>query len=97
MTELTPADMQQHMHQDDWVVVDVRQPWEFEEENLTDHNVPLHDIPGRLEELEGWKDKHVVLYCNTGQNSLMACQLLEEAGFPNVYHLEGGIEAWKDA
>lgn len=97
MQELTPQEMQQYMHLDNWMVVDVRPTWEYEEENLTDHNIPLHDIPGRLADITEWKDRHIILYCNTGQNSRMACNLLEGAGFPHIYHLEGGIEAWKKA
>jgi monothiol glutaredoxin len=40
------------------------------------------------------KDAAVALHCHHGMRSRAAAQELLQAGFTNVYNLEGGIEAW---
>lgn len=96
MKDYTPEELKEIINRDDLVLLDVREPWEYEEGNLTDNNIPVHDMPARMEELEQWKDKEVVCYCNTGQSSMMAVNVLEQAGFERVGHLQGGIEAWNE-
>jgi rhodanese-related sulfurtransferase len=46
----------------------------------------------RLTELP--REGIVVLQCHSGGRSEHATRLLQEAGFSNVFNLEGGIEAW---
>lgn len=96
MKDYEPNELKAIKDNDNVILLDVREPWEYEEDNLTEHNIPLHDIPGRMDELQEWKDKEIVCYCNTGQNSEMACNVLEEAGFEHISHLNGGIEAWHE-
>ena len=40
------------------------------------------------------KDRPLVVYCYHGHSSQHAAQFLIEQGFPEVYNLEGGYEAW---
>jgi rhodanese-related sulfurtransferase len=35
-----------------------------------------------------------VLYCRSGQRSEAAVRRLIEEGYPEVYNLRGGLEAW---
>ena len=42
-------------------IVDVREVWEHEENNIGGLNIPLGNIPGRLEELESLKDQEVIV------------------------------------
>lgn len=39
----------------------------------------------------------LVLYCNLGWRSALAAKTLQDMGFTNVAHIEGGLDAWKDA
>ncbi|MEE8457129.1 MAG: rhodanese-like domain-containing protein [Acidimicrobiia bacterium] len=39
----------------------------------------------------------LVLYCNLGWRSALAAKTLQDMGFTNVTHIEGGLDAWKDA
>ncbi len=76
-------------------LVDVREPHEYEEANIGGRLVPLGKVQTmQVEELEDLKDKEVIVYCRSGRRSMMACQMLEQAGFKNTYNLEGGILAW---
>jgi rhodanese-related sulfurtransferase len=41
--------------------------------------------------------KRVILHCASGGRSALAAQTLQEMGYEDVAHLDGGIKAWKDA
>jgi rhodanese-related sulfurtransferase len=43
------------------------------------------------------KNKKVVLYCKSGMRSAKAIELLQNAGFNNLYNLKGGIDAFLNA
>lgn len=78
------------------VVLDVRTPEEFAGGHLPGAvNLDVSD-PGfeqGLEELD--RDATYAVYCQTGNRSLAAAQAMREAGFDDVFDLEGGIEAWQ--
>ena len=38
----------------------------------------------------------VIVYCSDGARSALAAQSLQELGYHDVAHLEGGITAWAD-
>jgi rhodanese-related sulfurtransferase len=38
----------------------------------------------------------VILYCNRGSRSALAARSLQDLGFRDVAHLDGGIKAWSD-
>ncbi len=42
-------------------------------------------------------NKRVVLYCGTGGRSALAAKTLKDMGFPQVFSLVGGIQAWQAA
>lgn len=72
------------------IVVDVRKADEFAAGHIDGAvNIALEDIEAKLGELEAYKDKNVVLYCNTGNRSGKAGDLLVEKGFMNVYNADG--------
>lgn len=43
------------------------------------------------------KDKTYLVYCHANAPSMAGAQLMEDAGFMNVYRLEGNYSAWVDA
>lgn len=74
------------------VVVDVREPWEWEIARIQGSRlVPLGELAGRLAELDPRAE--LVTVCHKGTRSLMAQQLLQGAGF-RARSLAGGIDAW---
>jgi rhodanese-related sulfurtransferase len=42
-------------------------------------------------------EKRVILHCAAGGRSALAVRTLQEMGYTNVAHLEGGFSAWKQA
>jgi sulfur-carrier protein adenylyltransferase/sulfurtransferase len=76
-----------------FTLVDVREPWEYEVAKIPGSKlIPLGELEGRLPELR--REGIVVMQCHSGGRSELGTRLLQEAGFANVFNLEGGIEAW---
>ncbi len=76
-----------------WVLIDVREPWEFEACHLEGaRNVPLGELESRMAECAAAGTP--VFLCRSGQRSLAACTLAFRAGVPSPGHLEGGLLAW---
>ncbi len=81
--------------QKDFLFIDVREPYEYEEFNLGAKLIPLGDLMGRTDELGDHKAQEIVVYCRTGNRSGMAKQILNQIGYTNVRNVLGGISAWK--
>ncbi len=58
-------------------------------------NVPMFDVDDRLNELDQYKDREIVTICPGGGMSLVAVEVLNEAGFDKVRSLKGGTDAWR--
>lgn len=78
----------------DFVLVDVREPREYEVSHLDGRLIPLGQLAGRLDELD--KDAHVVVHCRSGGRSAKAVELLRGAGFGNAWNVQGGLLAWAE-
>jgi len=48
-----------------------------------------------LEYLHSFKEKEVVIVCGGGGMSLVAAEIMIQAGFKDVKSLNGGMELWK--
>lgn len=80
---------------EDFVLIDVREPDEYEICNLNGKLIPLGQIPEKVNEIP--KDKTVIMQCRSGGRSGKAVEWLEaNHGFENLYNLVGGILAWSD-
>jgi adenylyltransferase/sulfurtransferase len=77
----------------DFVLLDVREPHEFQIANLGGQLIPLNDLPKRVGELDRSKD--IVVHCKSGGRSQKAAEFLQQQGF-RVENLAGGITAWSD-
>src|SRR2546428_6922662 len=76
-------------------LVAVREPFEHEIANIDSARlIPLGELSDRLNELD--RDRLTIVHCHSGMRSAQAVRLLREAGFENVFNLEGGIAKWSD-
>ena len=75
-------------------IIDVRETWEHEEQNIGGQNIPLGTLPHRLAEIESLKDQEVIVYCRSGNRSGQAQRYLQQQGFSQVRNLLGGVEAY---
>ncbi|WP_323755917.1 rhodanese-like domain-containing protein [Roseivirga sp.] len=75
--------------------IDVREEWEFDEDNLGAKLIPLGDIPHRVTEIEELKETELIIHCKSGARAGRAQKYLISRGFTNVRNLLGGIEAFR--
>jgi molybdopterin/thiamine biosynthesis adenylyltransferase/rhodanese-related sulfurtransferase len=80
---------------EDVLVLDVREPHEYQIVNLGAKLIPLGEVAIRSVEL-GDKDREIVVHCKSGARSQKAALALKAAGFTHVENLTGGILAWAD-
>lgn len=74
-------------------VIDIREAHEVDSGNIGGKHIPMAEVMDRTDEIA--RDRMVVVHCKSGSRaSAMVYALETEKGFDNVYHLEGGIEAW---
>jgi sulfur-carrier protein adenylyltransferase/sulfurtransferase len=74
-------------------ILDVREGWEYELVRLPGAKlIPLGTLPQRVGELD--PKRPVAAYCHHGGRSLQALRFLQGAGFTEVAHLAGGIDAY---
>lgn len=76
--------------------IDVRNPDEYEEDNLGAQLIPLGDLPDSIEELEHMRGQDIYVHCRSGARSDRAKQYLISNGFEKVHNVLGGIMAFRD-
>lgn len=77
-------------------VLDVRREPEFETGHIPEADLwPLDNFRATLPKIE--KDVPLAVHCKGGYRSMVACSLLERAGFTNVINVIGGFDAWQAA
>jgi rhodanese-related sulfurtransferase len=80
----------------DVIILDVRTPQEYQEGHISNAiNIPVQILGQQLDKLNNFKDKKILVYCRSGHRSAIASQILDRAGFKNVYNLKGGLFEWK--
>ena len=93
--EITAKELKAIMdRKDKFVLVDVREPHEYQICNLQGHLIPLGELPKRASELDS--SREIVAHCRSGKRSADAVQFLQQAGFRKIWNLKGGILAWSD-
>jgi rhodanese-related sulfurtransferase len=94
--QLAPADLvrwREDASRDAPMLVDVREPWEFELCRIDGSVlIPLGELARRMAEVP--TGRAVVMVCHTGRRSQHAAMLLEAAGYADVHNLAGGVERW---
>ena len=80
----------------DLQLIDVRTEAEYADGHLAGAKlVPVQEIDKRLAEID--KQKPVLLYCRSGHRSGNALKILQDKGYTQAKHIEGGIKAWQAA
>jgi molybdopterin/thiamine biosynthesis adenylyltransferase/rhodanese-related sulfurtransferase len=83
--------------QDDFALVDVREPGERAIVSIPGSEaVPLGGIVDGSGLVDISRERPVVLYCRSGMRSERAAQVLRAAGYGEVMHLFGGVLSWID-
>ena len=90
--DLEPQRVKEILAADEAVLVDVREPYEWEAGRVSgSKHIELERLAGRADELP--KDKPVIFQCRVGRRSALATDAFRAVGF-DAYNMRGGIEAW---
>lgn len=75
-----------------FILIDVRQEWEFEEFNRGGINIPLNDLPQKMQTLSD--EEKIVFCCTYGNKSLLAINIVKEK-YPEkqYYSIKDGIDS----
>ena len=77
-------------------VLDVRREGEWQAGHIAEVECrALDTFPHGLPRIDG--SRPVAVHCKSGYRSMIACSLLERAGYRNVLNVEGGFDAWHAA
>lgn len=96
MEDITVSELKERLDKGEkFHFLDVREEWEFEEDNLGAENIPLGELPHRISELEKFKDEEIVVHCRSGARSGNAKKFMESKGFSQVRNVLGGILAYR--
>jgi len=78
------------------LVLDIRKPEEFALGHVNGaRQLPSDQILGAGEQFKRFKEKPVVVYCDSGSLAAAAVRQLTEQGFTKAFTLRGGFAAWR--
>jgi rhodanese-related sulfurtransferase len=79
----------------EWLLLDCRTPEEHATARIAGALlIQMQELAGRIDELNEWRDKPVIVHCHHGVRSLRVAHWLRERGFSGARSMRGGIEAW---
>lgn len=105
VTNLTVVQVAAELAKGSTVLIDLREP----EERVQNGAIPgaISAPRGMLEfyadptspyhRPEFDPNHRLILYCASGGRSALAADVLQQMGYSNIAHLEGGFKAWKEA
>jgi len=95
MNDITVQELKEKMdNNEDFTFIDVREPVEYQQFNLGAKLIPLGQVLQNLDQIEGDKDKELIVHCRSGKRSATAKSLLEQNGYTQVRNLIGGVLEW---
>ena len=94
MEDITAKELKERLdNKEEFTFIDVREEWEYEEDNLGALNIPLGQLPHQLDQIDQYKHKEIVIHCRSGARSGNAKKFLETKGYDKVRNALGGILA----
>lgn len=104
--ELFPWDVEERLESEKLLIVDVREPYEYEVMHIENSiNVPRgiletaceYDFEETIPELVEARDKPVVVVCRSGNRSLFVADIMQQMGYQEVYSMKTGLRGWNEA
>ncbi len=90
---VTPGDAHQRQSAGS-LLIDVRERQEWNSGHAPGaKHIPLGQLAQRARELP--KDRELLVICRSGNRSSVAVELLQQAGFPQVHNVTGGMVVWQ--
>ena len=68
--DITVEELKQRIESGDPInLIDVREDYEYEADNIGGYLIPLGDLPHRLNEIEHLKNEEILVHCRSGKRS----------------------------
>jgi rhodanese-related sulfurtransferase len=95
--DITVEELKQRIESGEKInLIDVREDYEYEADNIGGLLIPLGDLPHRLTEIENLKEEEILVHCRSGKRSETAQRFMQSQGFTNVRNVIGGILAYNE-
>jgi molybdopterin/thiamine biosynthesis adenylyltransferase/rhodanese-related sulfurtransferase len=95
--EIEPFEAAQEIEGGDVVLIDTREPHEYQEAHLEGGKlVPPGLLVDEIGSAAPDKSARTILYCRSGNRSYKAAEQLEALGYEDVASMAGGILAWQE-
>jgi rhodanese-related sulfurtransferase len=95
ISHVGPVEATRMLNHDNAVMIDMRSDKEYRDGHVV--NAIHLPSPDNLSVLNRYREKPVIVYCNSGSRSAGFCSKLRKQGFTSVYNLRGGILGWQKA
>ncbi len=93
---ITVHQLKKHQFDGDFFLLDVRKINDWKQGYIEGANhIYVGDIPEKINEIP--KDTKLVVYCDSGYKSTLACSFLEKKGYEDLKTVLGSMNAWKKA
>ena len=90
------VDQTQQSGGDHVMIVDVRTPREFASRHITGAKlIPVEELESRYHSEIPTTAEKVLVYCDMGDRSRLACEYLSRQGYVNLYNIFDGLQKWK--
>ncbi len=98
MSEVGNVRLTHLINREDAAVLDIREAREMTGTKIVGaQHIPYSQLKDRIGEIKADKSKPLIVYCSRGQRAMMAGGTLKNAGFTQLFNLNGGFKAWADA
>ncbi|MFN8344831.1 MAG: rhodanese-like domain-containing protein [Spirosomataceae bacterium] len=95
--DITVEELKQRIESGEKInLIDVREDYEYEADNIGGQLIPLGDLPHRLAEIEHLKEEEILVHCRSGKRSETAQRYMQSQGFTNVRNVIGGLLAYNE-
>ena len=103
--EIYPWDLAEKLTESKPLIIDVREPYEFDAMHIDGSiNVPRgilesaceFDYEETVPELAHARDKEVIVVCRSGRRSALAALVMQVMGYGNVISLKTGLRGWNE-
>jgi molybdopterin/thiamine biosynthesis adenylyltransferase/rhodanese-related sulfurtransferase len=95
--EIEPFEAAQEIEGGDIVLIDTREPHEYEESHLEDGKlVPPGLLADEIAAAAPDKSARTIIYCRSGNRSFKAAEQMQALGYEDVASMAGGILAWQE-
>ena len=98
VTNMNVEDFSKKTAESGVVILDVRTPGEFMTGHIQDaQNIDFESgsFESQIESLD--KNGTYAIYCRSGNRSGQAVKVMQDAGFKNIYNLDGGVIDWANS